>query len=137
MFNIIDVDLDKNYFKAKLTLHRPNKRLVANLNEAYNRVLKVKLGNINELSFDIPYNINRGHNIIKNPLIDKLKLGFIVKLEFKGQEEYFVINNDSKTYSNQGETVSYSLKSLAYRLGKFDVYEYTTDTENLTSTVSN
>lgn len=135
MFNVIDFDKDDEYFKYKIQLCKPNKRVVANISELTDLRMTVSLSDIYELSFNVPYLIQRNHSLIENPLIEKLKLGYFVKVNFKNKNEYFVITNDSKSLNNDGESISYNLRSIAYKLSNYDVYEYKTVAKNLSQTV--
>lgn len=121
MRNILSVNVDENYFDVSVQLCRPNRTPIDNLSSIYNKKLHVKLGNIHEFSFSIPYYISRNHMRIENPLLKKLKLGYLVYLEFKNYKEYFIVMDDSKSLSSSGDTINFKLKSLAYRLSKFDV----------------
>ena len=124
MSNIISIDLEESYFKAKLKLCRPNRQPIDNMVDISDRKLHVRLGNIHDLSFSVPYYVTRNHKKVKNPLLDKIKLGYLVQLDFKNEREYFVIMDDSKSMDSNGDTITFNLKSLAYRLGKFDVREF-------------
>lgn len=72
-----------------------SRTVVGNLSEAYNLSQKITLGNINELSFYVPYLIERYHKETKNPNIENIYNRRIIKF-FKGDyTEYYIINKVS------------------------------------------
>lgn len=68
---------------------------VAKLNEAYGIKNVIKLGNVNELEFKIPYFVEFNHKIIDNPHINLIKEKYIVKVSNRNEENYYSIDSYS------------------------------------------
>ena len=51
----INIDHEKRPSDYKLHLAKPNKEIISVLHEKQNSALNLKLGNISELNFSIPY----------------------------------------------------------------------------------
>ena len=107
----------------KLWLCKPNKQVMAPLLDIYNLELQSRLGAISELTFTIPTKIERNHVLIDNPLIDKIKDRYYVKLVYERQIEYFVFLKQNKSISNDGKSISYHLYNTAYLLNDKYIYK--------------
>lgn len=135
MPSIIELDLQEdkifNTFKAKLT--KPNGKKIDSMKTAYGFKLVVEKGKIHTLDFRVPKLIDNGNHVnVNNPLLDKIKLGFQVHIEFKGMKEIFIIMEDSKLYSKDETYVDFKLKSLPYRLSKYPIRDFVYEAEMLT-----
>lgn len=132
--NILSVYIDDILSQKEITpniyLCKPDKSRIHKLKDIYDLKLNLKLGAINELSFSIPSYIDRNHELIKNPLVSEIKLYYLVEFQFKGVTEYFVVMNQNKSMSNDGEIISYNLFSLGYLLNNklIKLYEATSYT---------
>jgi len=51
----IDIDYNKRQQKAKIHLAKPNKDIITHIHEKIEDSATIKLGDINELEFSIPY----------------------------------------------------------------------------------
>lgn len=126
--NIMSVYVDDILSSKSLTpnifLCKPDKTRIGKLNEVYNRKLVWKLGSINEFSFDIPVYTERNHQLVKNPLLDKIKLFYLVEVEFYGKSEFFVFLKQNKSLSNDGASINYNLYSLGYLLNNKLIKQY-------------
>lgn len=120
----IDDVLSKRALKPNIYLCRPNKTRIHKLKDIYDVKLHQKLGTVNELSFTIPPFIDRNHELIDNPLITKIKPHYFVELQFKNSTEYFVVLNQNKSMSNDGESISYKLYSSGYLLNNKPIKSY-------------
>jgi hypothetical protein len=112
--------IDKNYllkpYKPQIFLCKPNKTIVAKLSEAYNVELTVKLGNINELIFDVPYELDYRNELKRNYNIDKVKERYLINVKIGTvYEEYFIINEIHES-ANSGEFKKIHAFSLGYEL---------------------
>lgn len=120
----IDDILSRKAMKPNIYLCRPDKQRIRKLKDIYNVKLHLKLGTINELSFTIPPFVDRNHELIKNPLISKIKPHYFVELEFKNSTEYFTVLSQNKTMTNDGESISYNLYSSGYLLNNKLIKSY-------------
>ncbi len=93
IYNLFEIiDKNKKPEKPQLFIATPQRVIIGKLNEAYNIHLDVVIGQVNELSFDIPYKIDFHHQWIDNPNIENVKYKFLVKLVFGKKTEWFVID---------------------------------------------
>ncbi|WP_137743237.1 phage tail protein [Robertmurraya siralis] len=103
--------------KLTLEINKPNRTPIGILKEAFNRRQRIKLGQINEIGFTIPYKVERNHILVDNPNIKKLKSQYHIKATFDEQEEWFVISNLTTSYDEDGKAfLNVELKSLGYQL---------------------
>lgn len=126
-----EIDLKKKLIKPKLYLCRPNKIPIASLTEAYGTNYNPKLGSLNELSFKIPFYVDRHHKIIKNPHVDIIKGRYLIKLIFGNYEEYFIITKINKI-SDDNDRLEINTLSLGYELNDKILREYTGESKNAT-----
>jgi len=84
--------------------------------DAYNINLNIKLGQINELSFSIPYYKEINHEIVKNPIFDLLKNRYLIKFEYENFLEYFIIDVPEDVSDDNSMTKNLSCYSYAYSL---------------------
>ena len=84
--------------------------------DAYNINLNIKLGQINELSFSIPYYKEINHEIVKNPIFDLLKNRYLIKFQYENFLEYFIIDVPEDISDDNSMTKNLSCYSYAYSL---------------------
>jgi len=103
--------------KLQLEIAKPNRDVIGHITEAFNIEQNIKLGQINELSFTIPYEIEKNFTLVRNPNVDKLKSRYLVRATFKDQKEWFIISNLNNTFNEDGkEFLNVKLYSLGYQL---------------------
>lgn len=106
-----------NLPKLHLEIAKPNRSIIGRLPEAFNIEQNIKLGQINELSFTIPYKIEKDFTLIRNPNVDKLKSRYLVRVTFNNQKEWFIISNLNNSFNEDGkEFLNVKLYSLGYQL---------------------
>ena len=123
--------------KVNLFLCKPNKQKISKLVDIYGTNLVTKEGVVNELMFSIPSFVEINRELVKNPLIDKIKGYYLVYLEFDDIKEYFVFLNENKNLSTDGEYIDYTLYSLGYLLNNKTIREYNEISLTLHDHVSN
>lgn len=121
----------KNKPKFWLCLPYPLRTPMQKLTEVYNVNLKLVLGKVHELTFDMPAEIEREHELIKNPLIDKFQGYYQVKMVWNGRTEYFVYTTGNRKSDDGGRTLSYKLYSSAYMLSKKLIRAYDEESKTL------
>lgn len=121
----------KNKPKFWLCLPYPLRTPMQKLTEVYNVNLKLVLGKVHELTFDMPSEIEREHELIKNPLIEKFQGYYQVKMVWNGRTEYFVYTTGNRKTDDGGRTLSYKLYSSAYMLSKKLVRVYDEESKTL------
>lgn len=116
MFGIDDslIIKDIDLFIAKPSL---NREIIGHLTEAYGATLNLKMGNLSELAFSVPYKVERKHDIVDNPNIEKLRDRFFIKAIYDNKEEWFRIDNLTKSSNEDGEVLNIHAYSLGIELG--------------------
>ena len=109
----------------RLFLAKPNKEIIAELSESYNINYNPKLGNIAELSFSIPTEIESQHKLIRNPHLDQIKYKYLIKFQDENITEWFLINNP-KPEAKEVDTLQVECFSLPFELNDKLVREYKT-----------
>jgi phage minor structural protein len=130
-----DINHSRKPRKLDLFICKPNGVIVSKLSEAYGIQYNPRLGNLSELTFSIPYQVDRQHKLIKNKNIDILKERYIIKATSGIEEEYFLINNLSD--SDNGEEVkSAHCWNLGYELNDKKFRSYKKDAINATTALT-
>lgn len=114
-FSKYGIDRSKKPKKISMFLKKPNGVTIGKLNESYNVRLLVKFNELNELSFSIPYKVERRKKLVRNPLIDKIRERFLVKVVYGDIEETFMIRKKVKS-SSDVDTMNIECFSLGYEL---------------------
>jgi phage minor structural protein len=89
---VFDISQQVSFYLAK-----PNLETTHKFSDVYNRKLTVKYDDLHELSFSIPYKISLNHEMVDNPAIALIRERFVVKIVLNQFEEYFVINQITKS----------------------------------------
>lgn len=96
---------------VEIYLAKPNKRIIGKLNEAFNINQTLKLGQLNEISFSIPYTVERYSEFIENKHVKEIKQRYLLKVKYLDKEEWHLITgeNESLNDKNVKEVTAYSL----------------------------
>ena len=129
-----DIDLSKKPQKPKLALCKPNKSIICNLPEAYSIYLDLKLTGLSELSLNLPYNIDKNHELIRNPHVDKIKNRYLIKMILGELIQYFVIDNPAPSADDNADFLVVNCFSLEHELRDKYIREYKADSIKLVST---
>ncbi|MBL4950976.1 phage tail protein [Neobacillus sp. YIM B02564] len=104
-----EIDLSLIPLKPQLSICLPNlnRTVIGIITEARDITHDIFLGKINELSFKIPFKIEKENKLIRNPNIDKLKERYLIKFQLGKEIEYYMINdiNDDSDDTNADKTV--------------------------------
>ena len=101
--------------KPKIYLCTPNKKVIAYLNESYGLIYNTRYADLNEITFNIPYEIETTTNqLVENEHYRMVKERFLIKLEYRFRTEYFIINQISNVGENNAKTIH--AWSLGYEL---------------------
>lgn len=110
----IDIDYSKKPKNIKLHLAKPNKQIISHIKERFKPSLSLKLGNINELSFSIPYKIeDENFQLIDNPHIELIKQKMLIRATMDTQKEWFIVDEINKD-SDDSDVFSVKAFSLGY-----------------------
>ncbi len=111
----------------ELTLLKPDRTIVAYLEEAYNIVYSPQLASVDELEFKIPYKIMDGNASIKNPNWELVRGDYLICLN---NEQYFIIDTPQNE-GNEKDSKTIHCYSLEYELNKKVVRGYKADSRSL------
>ncbi|MEK3725301.1 phage tail spike protein [Paenibacillus sp. FSL H8-0034] len=114
-----------------------SRTVVGNLTEAYNLSQKITLGNINELSFYVPYLIERYHKQSKNPNIENIYNRRIIKFLKGDYTEYYIINKVSDVMEEDQDYKKVECYSLGYELRDKKIKDYKVTSKNASYVLSN
>lgn len=127
--------IDTEIVKPKLFLCKPDlQRTTCNkLSEAFGIKQKISLGNINELSFELPLTVTGMEGKLRrNEHLDTVKPRYLLRFEKGNYKEYYIIDK-IETSSNDRESVFVQCLGLGYELGSKLIKDYRVESKNLTS----
>lgn len=114
----INTDYNKRPQKSRLHLAKPNKQIISHISEKFNDSLSIKLGNINELSFSIPFQVEDVNgNLIKNKHIDSIKEKMLIRIKLGTYKEWYIVDSieedaeDTDTFNVTAFSLGYELKN--------------------------
>src|SRR5690606_13427243 len=111
------IDLNKKPIDLELFLAKPDMTIIGKIKHHYRKRSLRKLGQINELSFDVPYQIDIRHNLVQNPQFEQIREGYLIKAQEGPISEWYTIVNTKKRVEENGEEYkSVTAYSLAYEL---------------------
>lgn len=115
-----DVNLNLKPSEMRIKLAKPGSTTIgieiANIKHFSKPSLKLSLGRLNEVSFDVPYKIEKNHQLIDNPIIDRLHVKFLLRVQWSNVEEWFIINELNDNLDGSSEGVSVHAFSLGHEL---------------------
>lgn len=130
------IDKNKKPKKISLFLAKPDKTVIGKLGDSFNRKLNIKFTELNELSFTLPYLVDRNHKLVRHPHIDKVKEKFLIKAVYGDIVEWFLIYKKAKS-ANEADSLNIDCFSLGYELHykkirgydvkAYNCYQVTTD----------
>ncbi|WP_339304613.1 phage tail spike protein [Paenibacillus sp. FSL L8-0435] len=118
--------IQPQYFLAK-----PNREIISKLSEIFNDGIDVKLNDVSELSFSLPYFIDKHHKLKPNKNVELIKERYLIKVVTGVKVEWFIVNDisDNLDDSDIMDVKCYSLtRELADKLIKsYEVESYGAD----------
>lgn len=121
-FGRIDTSLKPQ--KSRLFLCKPNRETVAELAEAYGKVFRTINNGIHELTFKVPYKIERNKKYIRNPNIDLIRGNYLIRYEKGNTKQYFIINKPKNTVSSGREIKDVHCFLLPIELSRKVIRDY-------------
>ena len=134
MFNNINPAIKPQ--NPRLYIAKPDKTIVGELKEAYNTEIYFKLAVLNELAFEIPYDIEIKHVLQHNKNIDNLLERYLIKYVNENYTEWFVINKLEDTMDGTNEIKKINCMSLGYELADKNIRGYTVTSYNPTQVLT-
>ncbi|KYC94814.1 DUF7359 domain-containing protein [Bacillus amyloliquefaciens] len=129
---MITIRKDTEIKDIRLSLAKPNKTKIANIDEVINPMVTLNHGsNVHELTFSIPLTATYDGVNKRNHVVDLLRPWYLIKSEFYGLTIWFTVVKKTKSYSNDMDTIQVECKSLQYVLSKQGVIKYEETSKNL------
>lgn len=122
--SLYNYNLTKELPKMELFLAKPNKTIIAKLNDAFDISLNSKLSNIGELSFNVPYEIEVNHELVKNPNAELTKDRYLIKLQYNGDYDWYTIRNNKEDVSEDKEVKTVTAYLLPYEMTDKTIHTY-------------
>lgn len=115
----IDVDYSKKAQEAKLHLAKPNKQVIDIIHEKFGDSVSLKLGDINELTFSIPHQVEDEETgeMIKNKHVDMIRERMLIRLTLGAYKEWYIIDEieeageDFDIFTVKAFSLGYELRS--------------------------
>lgn len=118
----------------KLFVCKPSKETIDRVKDYYNASLTMRFSALNTFNFTIPAVKYTGmENVLtKNPVTDSLRERNLIRLEWMGGFEYFVIMKIEKFMEQDGfESISYQCYSLGVQIASTLIRSYEEEAKNL------
>jgi hypothetical protein len=112
---LYSIDRTKKPQKISLFLAKPNRDVIRPIPNAFDITQTIKLGQINSLSFSIPYEIVINHVLNRNPIVDLVREKYLIKAVFGQSVEWYVITQKKKSMGDS-DSISLECFSLGYEL---------------------
>jgi phage minor structural protein len=119
-----DIDLNLRVLNIRLRLAKTHYNVIAVLKEARNISHKISMGNLNEVSFEVPFDIEIQHQLVKNPNIELLRGDYLIEVSVGNKKEWYVINETDKSMDDTSETKKIHAFSLGYELQDKQIRNY-------------
>ena len=129
-----DIDLTKRPQKPQIFLCKPDmsRTILSKLSESYNTERSVKLGQINELTLNIPLYLDKDHKLEINKNINIIKNRYLLKIVLGTNVEYYIINKITDTVDDNIDYKTINAFSLAYELKDKLLRQYKVTSYNVT-----
>src|SRR5699024_2657978 len=88
----VSTSRNKRKKEYSISLAKPNQQTIASISEAYGANYSIKLGNINEATFNVPYFIDKLDKRVKNENIELIKEKMYTKISYNNNDEWMVID---------------------------------------------
>ncbi|MGM1044891.1 MAG: phage tail spike protein [Bacillota bacterium] len=111
-----DIDRSLKPIQPKYFIAKPNREIIAKLNEAYNCKRANKLNDIDELDLTIPFYVDINHRLVKNKNIEILRERYLIKVVTGNKVEWFIIKEISENSSDSETSKSIRCFSAAHEL---------------------
>jgi hypothetical protein len=128
-----DINLNLKPREIEIFLAKPDRVTIAKLNESYNKNVSVLMGNINELTFNVPYSLDFNHTLIDNPNVSLVRNRYLLKVKIGTQEEWYTIRSVVESGEEDSEYKQVKAYLLPYEMNDNLIRTFQEDGLNLTS----
>lgn len=125
----IDIRRDLRPKKPKLYLAQPNMNIISHIYEAKGVQYTPRLGDLNELTFSIPYQVDDNHRLIENIHTNEIKERMLIKFTLGAHAEWFIIDNISES-AEESSAFNVHAFSLGFELADKRIREFEEETKN-------
>ncbi|MEC1786092.1 phage tail protein [Schinkia azotoformans] len=110
--------------KSRLFLCKPNRETVAELSEAYAKKLNTINNGIHELSFKVPFVIEKNKEFVRNPNVDLIRGHYLIRYEKGNEKQYFIIDKPKNTADSGREIKDVHCFLLPFELNRKMIRDY-------------
>ncbi|MGM7720484.1 phage tail spike protein [Metabacillus sp. Hm71] len=101
---------------------------IKNIVDFSNPSLKLSLGTLNEISFTIPYKVERNHILVDNEIVNIIRNRYLLKVKWSNVTEWFIINELSDSVDGSSEGLTVHAFSLGHELADKLISQLSNDT---------
>lgn len=126
-----DIDLTLKKQEHRSYLCKPDKTVIAELSESYNKKLITKYNALHEFSFTLPYSIEKNKQYVRNDHVDQLRGHYYIRLDVVDNDDsvlnsdYFYITKPKQSANDGIETLQVQCYLSPYALRQKTVRNYT------------
>lgn len=112
------IDRNLKPLKPRLFLCRPNRQTIATLNNVidFDCTVYTRLYDLNEIHFSIPSMVEKRKEWIKNPLLDKIKEKYLIRLQLGDKTDWYIIQQSNVDADETTDKKSFVAMFLPYEL---------------------
>jgi phage minor structural protein len=125
------INLDDIKIKPRLWVAKPNQEPIGRLTEAKNIQLTLSFGKVHELSFVLPYKVEKRNQYIDNPNIEKVKERYLIKLKLGDLTEWFIIDEIDDEADDVSDFRPVHAYSLPHELSGFLIRNYLRESKTI------
>ncbi|GAA4881743.1 hypothetical protein GCM10023310_72270 [Paenibacillus vulneris] len=111
-----EIDPYKKPIKPHIFLAKPNREIIAKISEAYNVKYREMILQLNDITFDVPYDLDFNHSIERNRNTDLFKERYLLKVVRGTRVEWFTITKIHDNMDEEKDFMSIEASSLGYQL---------------------
>lgn len=89
-----------------------------------------KLNELGEITFEIPYEIEKDGKLIRNPHIDMIKSKYRLKVIKGNDENWYLLESPKQNKENNKDTMTVTAKSLPYELSHYLIRVFNAESVN-------
>ena len=127
---LFDIDPYKKPLEPKIFLSKPNRTIISKISERFNPIINFNLIQLNDLTFDIPYDIEINHVEVRNDNVDLIKERYLLKVVLGSHIEWFVITELSDDTNEEKDIKTVKAFSLGYQLNGKRIRGYQVESYN-------
>jgi len=88
-----EIDYKRKPIQPQYFLAKPDREIISKLSEIFNDNIDVKLNDVAELSFTLPYFLDKHHKLKPNKNVSLIKERYLIKVVTGSQIDWFMVND--------------------------------------------